>query len=162
MNPQKRKKVSNIKQKLVLLSSHRLLLRILSSRRILRRRQLSSRRLQRLSSRQMPNRKSQESSVGFNRILFADNILRIIGKAYNSCTLLGSIEAERRTSHSLDTWVTVLLVYAICKKLVPASEVLHIAVIIYPITQSSMLRWSSEKLTPTLTTFRRSSAKALA
>ena len=49
-----------------------------------------------------------------------------------------------------------------CKKLVPASEVLHIAVIIYPITQSSMLRWSSEKLTATFTTFRPSSAKALA
>ena len=59
MNPQKRKKVSNIKQKLALLSSHRLPLRILSSRRILRRRQLSSRRLQRLSSRQMLNKNSQ-------------------------------------------------------------------------------------------------------
>ena len=70
------KKVSNIKQKLALLSSHRLLLRILHNRRL-----LSSRRLQRLNSRQMLNRKSQESSVGFNRILFADNILRIIGKA---------------------------------------------------------------------------------
>ena len=71
-----RKKVSNIKQKLALLSSHRLLLRILHNRRL-----LSSRRLQRLSSRQMLNRKSQESSVGFNRILFADNILRIIGNS---------------------------------------------------------------------------------
>ena len=80
-----------------------------------------------------------------------------------------------KTSHSLDTWVTVLLVYVMkgddriaqltehhCKKLVPASEVLHIAVIIYSITQSSMLRWSSEKLTATFTTFRPSSAKALA
>ena len=76
MNPQKRKKVSNIKQKLALLSSHRLPLRILSSRR-----QLSSRRLLRLSSRQMQNKKSQESSVEFYRILFADDILRIIGKA---------------------------------------------------------------------------------
>ena len=76
MNPQKRKKVSNIKQKLALLSSHRLLLRILHNRRL-----LSSRRLQRLNSRQMLNRKSQESSVEFNRILFADDILRIIGKA---------------------------------------------------------------------------------
>ena len=74
-NPQ-RKKVSNIKQKLAHLSSHRLLLRILHNRRL-----LSSRRLQRMNSRQMLNRKSQESSVGFNRILFADNILRIIGKA---------------------------------------------------------------------------------
>ena len=76
MNPQKRKKVSNIKQKLALLSSHRLPQRILPSRR-----QLSSRRLQRQNSRQMLNRKSQESSVEFNRILFADDILRIIGKA---------------------------------------------------------------------------------
>ena len=76
MNPQKRKKVSNIKQKLAPLSSHRLPLRILPSRR-----QLSSRRLQRQNSRQMLNRKSQESSVEFNRILFADDILRIIGKA---------------------------------------------------------------------------------
>ena len=75
-NESTKKKVSNIKQKLALLSSHRLPLRILPSRRI-----LSSRRIQRLSSRQMLNRKSQESSVGFNRILFADNILRIIGKA---------------------------------------------------------------------------------
>ena len=71
-----RKKVSNIKQKLALLSSHRLPLRILHNRR-----QLSSRRLQRLSSRQMLNKKSQESSVEFNRVLFADDILRIIGKA---------------------------------------------------------------------------------
>ena len=71
-----RKKVSNIKQKLALLSSHRLSLRILHNRR-----QLSSRRLQRLNSKQMLNKKSQESSVEFNRILFADDILRIIGKA---------------------------------------------------------------------------------
>lgn len=70
MNPQKRKKVSNIKQKLALLSSHRLPLRIQHSR-----------RLQRQNSRQMLNRKSQESSVEFYRILFADDILRIIGKA---------------------------------------------------------------------------------
>ena len=70
-----RKKVSNIKQKLALLSSHRLLLRRLLSRRLL------SRRLQRLNSKQMLNKKSQESSVEFNRILFADDILRIIGKA---------------------------------------------------------------------------------
>ena len=76
MNPQKRKKVSNIKQKLALLSSHRLLLRILHNRRL-----LSSRRLQRLNSRQMLNRKSQESSVELNRVLFADDILRITGKA---------------------------------------------------------------------------------
>ena len=75
MNPQKRKKVSNIKQKLALLSSHRLLLRRLLSRRLL------SRRLQRLNSKQMLNKKSQESSVEFNRILFADDILRILGKA---------------------------------------------------------------------------------
>ena len=34
--------------------------------------------------------------------------------------------------------------------------------VIYSIVQSSMLRWSSEKLTPTFTTFRPSSAKALA
>ena len=65
-----RKKVSNIKQKLALLSSHRLLLR-----------RLLSRRLQRLNSKQMLNKKSQESSVEFYRILFADDILRIIGKA---------------------------------------------------------------------------------
>ena len=75
-NESTKKKVSNIKQKLAHLSSHRLLLRILHNRRL-----LSSRRLQRMNSRQMLNRKSQESSVGFNRILFADNILRIIGKA---------------------------------------------------------------------------------
>ena len=54
-----------IQQKLALLSSHRLPLRILSNRRIPRRRQLSSRRLQRLSSRQMLNKKSQESSIEF-------------------------------------------------------------------------------------------------
>ena len=72
MNPQKRKKVSNIKQKLALLSSHRLPLRIQHSRRL-----LCSRRLQRQNSRQMLNRKSQESSVEFYRILFADDILRI-------------------------------------------------------------------------------------
>ena len=71
-----RKKVSNIKQKLALLSSHRLPQRILHNRRL-----LSSRRLQRLNSRQMLNRKSQESSVELNRVLFADDILRIIGKA---------------------------------------------------------------------------------
>ena len=65
-----RKKVSNIKQKLALLSSHRLLLR-----------RLLSRRLQRLNSKQMLNKKSQESSVEFYRILFADDILRIIGNA---------------------------------------------------------------------------------
>ena len=77
MNPQKRKKVSNIKQKLALLSSHRLPLRILHNRRL-----LSSRRLQRLSSRQMLNKNSQESSVEFNRVLFADEIFKkLIGKA---------------------------------------------------------------------------------
>ena len=75
-NESTKKKVSNIKQKLALLSSHRLLLRILHNRRL-----LSSRRLQRQNSRQMLNRKSQESSVEFYRILFADDILRIIGKA---------------------------------------------------------------------------------
>ena len=31
----------------------------------------------------MLNKKSQESSVEFNRVLFADDILRIIGKAQN-------------------------------------------------------------------------------
>ena len=75
-NESTKKKVSNIKQKLALLSSHRLLLRILHNRRL-----LSSRRLQRQNSRQMLNRKSQESSVEFYRILFADDILRIIRKA---------------------------------------------------------------------------------
>ena len=53
-NESTKKKVSNIKQKLALLSSHRLSLRILHNRR-----QLSSRRLQRLSSRQMLNKNSQ-------------------------------------------------------------------------------------------------------
>ena len=76
-NESTKKKVSNIKQKLALLSSHRLSLRILPSRK-----QLSSRRLQRLSSRQMLNKKSQEISVEFNRVHFADDILKkIIGKA---------------------------------------------------------------------------------
>ena len=76
MNPQKRKKVSNIKQKLALLSSHRLSLRILPSRR-----QLSSRRLQRLSSRQMLNKNSQ----GLCRVQlnsFCRRHIRIIRKAY--------------------------------------------------------------------------------
>ena len=59
MNPQKRKKVSNIKQKLALLSSHRLLLRILHNRRL-----LSSRRLQRLNSRQMLNKNLLEICRG--------------------------------------------------------------------------------------------------
>ena len=35
----------------------------------------------RQNSRQMLNKKSQESSVEFNRVLFSDDILRIIGKA---------------------------------------------------------------------------------
>ena len=54
-----RKKVSNIKQKLALLSSHRLLLRILHNRRL-----LCSRRLQRLSSRQMLNKNLLEICRG--------------------------------------------------------------------------------------------------
>ena len=54
-NESTKKEVSNIKQKLALLSSHRLLLRIQHSRRQLS----SSRRLQRLSSRQMLNKNSQ-------------------------------------------------------------------------------------------------------
>ena len=69
-----RKKVSNIKQKLALLSSHRLALRILPSRR-----QLCSRKLQRLSSRQMLNKKSQESSIEF--YLQTTYLRVLIGKA---------------------------------------------------------------------------------
>lgn len=58
-NESTKKKVSNIKQKLALLSSHKLPLRILHNRRL-----LSSRRLQRLNSRQMLNKNLLEICRG--------------------------------------------------------------------------------------------------
>ena len=75
-NESTKKKVSNIKQKLALLSSHRLPLRILHNRRL-----LSSRRLQRLNSRQMQSKNSQ----GLCRVQlnsFCRRHIRIIRKAY--------------------------------------------------------------------------------